>query len=423
MRPYQRPLYHDPSRFKITHIGRRWGKSSVSITAGLQGHGPVKGGKPQFVGALDGGDIQWVYPSRGMSSGAWRSIKKVCRDIIVDRSERERRLRLVTGGSITVRSGHDPDALRGPGLNGLIMDEAAFMVEAAWKTVRPSLSDRNGWCIFISSPPVVPNWYSQLFDTVIERGREDWSAWRRPSSDNPQVTEGEIAQLRLDYGDDEAGFDREILGILRPGGVDGWNMGWFAKKWRSPKEWPVFERTCIALDSSWGKDIGADWSAAALWGKEYIGYFAGLDGVLRRKYRYWLLDLWRWKLPYTKLVEEVDLAVVSTDPDYLVVEEASSGFAVVDALRTRYKEQGRRTRVEGVPPKGSKIARVDAVKPTMAESECRVPYQHRYYSDWELEHARFPSLMEGDSDDFVDTSSLALRFLGTPSRVARGRAA
>ena len=50
------------------------------------------------------------------------------------------RIVLPGGGSITVKSADDPDALRGVGLDGVVLDEAAFMKEEAWiNGIRPAL--------------------------------------------------------------------------------------------------------------------------------------------------------------------------------------------------------------------------------------------------------------------------------------------
>ena len=47
----------------------------------------------------------------------------------------------------------DPDALRGVGLDGVVLDEAAFMKEEAWVNgIRPALSDRQGWAMFLTTP-------------------------------------------------------------------------------------------------------------------------------------------------------------------------------------------------------------------------------------------------------------------------------
>jgi phage terminase large subunit len=47
----------------------------------------------------------------------------------------------------------NPDALRGPYLDGVVLDEFADMKPEVWyEVVRPMLADRQGWATFIGTP-------------------------------------------------------------------------------------------------------------------------------------------------------------------------------------------------------------------------------------------------------------------------------
>ena len=47
----------------------------------------------------------------------------------------------------------NPDALRGPYLDGVVLDEFADMKPEVWhEVVRPMLADRKGWATFIGTP-------------------------------------------------------------------------------------------------------------------------------------------------------------------------------------------------------------------------------------------------------------------------------
>ena len=77
--------------------------------------------------------------------------------------EKQMRIDLPGGGSITVKSADDPDSLRGVGLDGLVFDEAAFARREAWVNgLRPALADRQGWAVFLSTP-CGQNWLHDLF--------------------------------------------------------------------------------------------------------------------------------------------------------------------------------------------------------------------------------------------------------------------
>ena len=47
----------------------------------------------------------------------------------------------------------NPDVLRGPYLDGVVLDEFADMKPEVWhEVIRPMLADRHGWATFIGTP-------------------------------------------------------------------------------------------------------------------------------------------------------------------------------------------------------------------------------------------------------------------------------
>lgn len=64
-----------------------------------------------------------------------------------------------TGGTIIFRSLDNPDNVRGYTADGVVMDEAAFIKDAAWNEVlRPMLIDTGGWAWGIGTPKG-SNWF------------------------------------------------------------------------------------------------------------------------------------------------------------------------------------------------------------------------------------------------------------------------
>ena len=77
------------------------------------------------------------------------------------------------GGEVRVRSADNPNSLRGEGLDLVILDECAFMKEETWgEVLRPSLSDRQGSAMFISTPKG-RNWFWRLYQNGIN-GEDGW---------------------------------------------------------------------------------------------------------------------------------------------------------------------------------------------------------------------------------------------------------
>jgi len=160
----------------------------------IEGHGPPN----KFVGALDGGNIWWVAPTYPIASLIWRCLKHALRDAWKEKSEMDRRIDLHTGGSISVRSADRPDGLRGSGLDGLVIDEAAFVKEEAWsEALRPALADKQGWAIFISTP-CGQNWFHDLYQRAFDS--PEMERWQQPTSCNPIISSSELEAAKLEVG-------------------------------------------------------------------------------------------------------------------------------------------------------------------------------------------------------------------------------
>ena len=261
---HQTPILRDPARMKVIAAGRRFGKTALGLMAVLDGHGPIENGRPHFRGAFDGGKIWWVVPDYPTALEIWRDLKHATRYGRRDKNEVERRIELHSGGSVTVRSAHDPEALVAVGLDGVVVDEAAKIDASAWDFLRPALADRQGWCILISTPKGMgDNWFYQKFQFAADA--PGWARWQQPSSANPLMTAAELAQAhadapRLFAQEYEASF-LEMEGCEWPNSYFPDSL-WF-------DDWPQgLTLKTIALDPSKGRDAkSGDYSAFVLLGR------------------------------------------------------------------------------------------------------------------------------------------------------------
>lgn len=193
--PQQAPILDDEARWKWIAAGRRFGKSLVGLIAAVDGHGktnPVTNEK-QYKGALQGLPIAWVAPDYKQATQIWGDLKFACGDV-GRKSETERLIRFPGGGSIQVFSAENATAMRGKGFGGAVVDEAAHMPGEVWSlTLRPALSERQGWALFISTPSGF-NWF---YDGWLRAESDPISArWQRPTADNPLVPAAEIELAR-----------------------------------------------------------------------------------------------------------------------------------------------------------------------------------------------------------------------------------
>lgn len=102
---------------------------------------------------------------------------------------------------IAVRSTHNPDLLRGAGLDIAILDEAAFMEPRVWsEIVRPMLMDRRGGAVFLSTP-YGRNWFWDIFKIGFDPEEPEWASFHFPSWDNLHILPEEFDEIRRTTSD------------------------------------------------------------------------------------------------------------------------------------------------------------------------------------------------------------------------------
>lgn len=181
--PGQRAILQHPARFKVVACGRRFGKTET--------------GKILLVErALAGGVGWWISPTYRMADDVWRDLKRALDGAIARKNEEMRRLDVIGGGVIRVRSGRDPDGLRGAGLDLAVLDEAAYLHPDVWRAaIRPALADRRGEALFLSTPRG-RNWFWGVWMNGQSAAHPDWMSWRFPTAANPLIDPGEIEAAR-----------------------------------------------------------------------------------------------------------------------------------------------------------------------------------------------------------------------------------
>jgi phage terminase large subunit len=112
----------------------------------------------------------------------------------------------------------NPDALRGPYLDGVVLDEFADMKPEVWhEVVRPMLADRRGWATFIGTPKG-----KNEFFRLYENAKKDpaWFHMMLKASDSGIIAPDELADLRSEMGEDqyqqefECSFEAAIKGAF-----------------------------------------------------------------------------------------------------------------------------------------------------------------------------------------------------------------
>ncbi len=146
-------------------------------------------------------------------------------------------LRTILGSVMKAKSADNPDSLIGEGLNWLICDEAARIKDQIWDgALRPSLADKKGWGIFISTPKG-KNWFQNLFTRGQDPQQPEYASFTFPSSTNPYLDLAEIQAAKLttpetlfrqewlaEFIDDVGGVFRGVKDAITPQPLE--NAGW-----------------------------------------------------------------------------------------------------------------------------------------------------------------------------------------------------
>jgi hypothetical protein len=99
-------------------------------------------------------------------------------------SETDLTLTLPNKSQVQFRSLEDPDRGRGPGLNGVWIDEICELTLLHWETISPALADQNGILIATSSPKG-EDWVHETFYEPAERAEPGYWACAFTTLDNP----------------------------------------------------------------------------------------------------------------------------------------------------------------------------------------------------------------------------------------------
>jgi len=120
------------------------------------------------------------------------------------------------GRRIQLYGSDNPDSLRGQFFDGVIIDEVGDQNPKIWTDiVRPALTDRKGWCLFIGTPKG-HNHFKELRDRAEKE--DGWGLLEFKASETGVVDEVELKAARNEMGEDkyrqefECSFDAAVEG-------------------------------------------------------------------------------------------------------------------------------------------------------------------------------------------------------------------
>lgn len=161
----------------------------AALKRSYYGHGPYNNGRFFF-----------AAPTRDQAKAIyWEDLKElVPKHYKVKIEETSLTIFLKNKTIIRVVGMDKPERFEGQPWDGGVLDEYANMKEEAWNLhVRPSLSDRHGWCDIISVPEG-RNHYYETYKKAASGKNKEMAAFTWPSSDILPASEIEQAKYDLD---------------------------------------------------------------------------------------------------------------------------------------------------------------------------------------------------------------------------------
>lgn len=173
-------------------------------------------------------------------------------------NESELRVDFPNGGQVRIYGADNPDALRGIYLDGAVLDEYGLMVDTLWgEVIRPLLSDRQGWALFIGTPNGRNEFYAKATAAQVEPG---WHFAEYKASQTGILSPEELEDVRRTVTEDEyaqefeCSFEAAVKGAVYAREMAAARM--------DGRVTPVPWEPRLPVDTSW--DLGMD-DSTAIW--------------------------------------------------------------------------------------------------------------------------------------------------------------
>lgn len=287
--PHQLGPHQHPARYQLRNWGRRTGKDTLAFVEANIGRGPtdcphlpghcqrhLTKGRACWAGLRDGLDVVWLAPAHPQADLLWlEQIIPRCSNSAYEIHTQEKRVQLVGGGNLWVKSAADHDtvnSIRGMGANlgGIITNEAShFDLEYALTAVIAMATIDNGAWVTFQSTPKKGSYFNDLCLDA-KAGLKNPASWLyshltfRDNIALPANARDSMAEL-ITPGTDE--WREEVEAELLAGGAGlvcpAWDARVHVKATDPPRSWPraggldwgITAPTVLVLGASGSEDV------------------------------------------------------------------------------------------------------------------------------------------------------------------------
>ena len=205
------PFHNRTQRWACLVAHRRAGKTVAAVNDIIRAAVTYQGQRGLF---------GYVAPYRSQAKAvAWQYFLEFAAPVTESKNEQELTITLFNGSQIRLFGADNADAMRGLGFDGLYLDEYGdFRPSVFGNVLRPSLSDKTGWCVF-GGTPKGRNQFWDIYETAT-RLPSEWFLLRLPATSSGILPATELAAARAQLAEDqylqeyECSFEAAILGAF-----------------------------------------------------------------------------------------------------------------------------------------------------------------------------------------------------------------
>lgn len=261
-RPLQQKIHTSLQRFNVIVCHRRFGKTVLSINEMVDRGLRNMLKNPQYA---------YIAPTYGQAKRvAWDYLKEYTKLIPgVTVNEAELRVdipRPAQGDRIRfyLLGAENPGTLRGIYLDGALLDEYAEMDPTIWSQVlRPALSDRIGWVIFIGTPKGMNHFY-EVYNAA--KANKDWFTAVYKASETGIIARTELEMARATMSEEE--YEQEFECSFSAALVGAYYGKTIAEAEKEGRITGVPHDPSIPVTTAW--DLGVD-DSTAIWFVQTVG--------------------------------------------------------------------------------------------------------------------------------------------------------
>jgi len=366
-RKLQEAFHRNVKRWNLVVCHRRFGKSVMGINhlvwAALEDGLPNRRFAYLAPTYRQGKTIAWDY---------LKQYSRVLPEPIF--METELRVDFPNGSRIRIFGCDNPDALRGIYLDGVLMDEYDLMPENIYgEIIRPALSDREGFAIFMGTPKGRRQIYA-LYQA--HKTDPDWRVIIHKASETGVIPQSELEDARKHMShaqylqEFECSFEASMNGDI-----------FKREHWRYYSELPLKQNRMIhSWDTAFKTGEESDFSA----GVQAVECDAGI----------YITGLFRRRVAFPELKRAVKMLYDAQRPDAVLIEDKASGQSLIQELKGDGSLPVVAIRVDR-----DKITRAHAASPFVEAGNVYLPENEPWVYDFVEECAGFPN---GAHDDQVD---------------------